>query len=128
MTIYKCEKCKREFKQKIHYTNHINRKNPCKISINSDAESMRFDAESMRSDAEKLENHSNNDKLKCDYCDKLFSSKSVLFRHQRENCKKIKIQETEKEKLFLNLVSKVEKLEKNNKKLYKKLKEKKYNN
>ena len=29
MVIYSCEKCGKTFKQKGHYTNHINKKNPC---------------------------------------------------------------------------------------------------
>ena len=29
MVIYICEKCNEEFKQKGHYTRHINRKYPC---------------------------------------------------------------------------------------------------
>ena len=29
MVKYSCEKCGKSFKQKGHYTNHINRKNPC---------------------------------------------------------------------------------------------------
>jgi len=33
--IYKCDKCNKIFTQKIHYTNHLNRKFPCK-DINND--------------------------------------------------------------------------------------------
>tara|TARA_B000000475_G_C15963407_1_gene433939 strand:- start:172 stop:1287 length:1116 start_codon:yes stop_codon:yes gene_type:complete len=29
MVIYRCEKCGKEFSQKGHYTNHLNKKNPC---------------------------------------------------------------------------------------------------
>jgi hypothetical protein len=29
MTTYVCSKCSKEFKQNCHYTNHLNRKNPC---------------------------------------------------------------------------------------------------
>ena len=29
MVIYSCEKCGKEFKQKGHYTNHLNKKLPC---------------------------------------------------------------------------------------------------
>jgi len=29
MTKYICEKCGKEFKQKGHYTTHLNKKNPC---------------------------------------------------------------------------------------------------
>ena len=31
MVKYSCEKCGKIFKQKGHYTNHLNRKNPCII-------------------------------------------------------------------------------------------------
>jgi len=31
---YTCEKCGKEFKQKSHYTTHLNRKNPCFVEIN----------------------------------------------------------------------------------------------
>jgi uncharacterized C2H2 Zn-finger protein len=33
--IYKCEKCNKIFTQKSHYTNHINRKYPCKSANNN---------------------------------------------------------------------------------------------
>lgn len=29
MVKYTCEKCGKEFKQKSHYTTHLNKKNPC---------------------------------------------------------------------------------------------------
>ena len=28
---YHCEKCGKEFKQKSHYTTHLNKKNPCVV-------------------------------------------------------------------------------------------------
>ena len=31
MVIYRCEKCGKEFSQKGHYTNHLNKKNPCVV-------------------------------------------------------------------------------------------------
>ena len=31
MVKYICEKCGKEFTQKGHYTNHLNKKNPCVI-------------------------------------------------------------------------------------------------
>jgi len=31
MVIYSCEKCGKEFKQKGHYTKHLNKKNPCVV-------------------------------------------------------------------------------------------------
>jgi hypothetical protein len=52
MVEYKCDKCKKIFSQKIHYTNHINRKNPC-------------------DEIDPI----------CQYCDKKFCRKSYLKTH-----------------------------------------------
>ena len=54
MTSYKCDRCAKEFKQKIDYQRHLNRKNPCpEIDPN----------------------------LECDLCHKIYANNSNLTRH-----------------------------------------------
>jgi len=55
MVIHECPKCHRKFQQKSHLENHINRKNPCTVEENQ--------------------------KNKCQYCNKSYSRKYTLDRH-----------------------------------------------
>ncbi|XWV25372.1 mg15 protein [Tupanvirus deep ocean] len=55
MTVHKCPKCHKEFQQKSHLNDHLNRKNPC--------------------------NEKENQKNKCQYCNKSYSRKYTLDRH-----------------------------------------------
>jgi hypothetical protein len=36
MTIYQCDRCKNQFDRKSTYTNHLTRRNPCKLNDNTD--------------------------------------------------------------------------------------------
>jgi hypothetical protein len=36
MTIYQCDRCKKQFDRKSTYTNHLSRRNPCKLNDNTD--------------------------------------------------------------------------------------------
>jgi glutaredoxin-related protein len=58
MPIYTCKKCKKTFKQKGHYSNHLKRLRPC-ISIDLDTKT----------------------KFACKYCDKEYPYKYNLNRH-----------------------------------------------
>lgn len=61
---YKCEICEKEFKRTEHYNNHLNRKTKCfKKEINKD--------------------------LQCDKCDKIFTRRDNLLRHEKTKCYKI---------------------------------------
>ena len=48
MVEYKCNKCNKIFKQKIHYTNHLNRKFPCKIETPKNTKKTPFCGKSKR--------------------------------------------------------------------------------
>lgn len=79
MPIYACEKCKKKFKQKCHYDNHLNRKYPCVINDNSDNEDNDI-SESNKKLKSKDPGH------KCNNCKKTFSQKSSLLRHIELYC------------------------------------------
>ena len=117
MPIYKCTKCNKNFKQKSHYISHINRKFPCNQKVIYDTLDCISDVVSENSIGEIA---------KCNFCEKMYSSISVLYRHQRDNCKIIKQDNEEKEKLFQYLVEQVESLKtvrEENKRLTHKIKE-----
>ncbi len=66
MPEYKCDKCNTIFQKKWNYEYHLNRKNPCIISINKEKET------DEKRDVEKI---------KCEYCNKTYSSISNLNKH-----------------------------------------------
>lgn len=85
---YSCIRCGKNFRMKIHYKNHLDRKNICE-PIYKDIE------------IEILKNHLNNNNTQnfynecfnvkkneyhCTYCKKNFSNKSNLTRHQKKYC------------------------------------------
>jgi len=71
---YTCNNCKRDFKQKIDYTRHMNRKYPCK------------------KDSHKLSKKykKSSHKFTCHGCHKTYVSKYNLERHKRSYCKILK--------------------------------------
>lgn len=73
MSLYKCEKCDKEFKQKSHYENHLNRKTSCIKIINNDSD-----------DNIKLKSKENGHC--CDLCGNIFSQSSSLYRHLKDRC------------------------------------------
>ena len=71
---YICNRCKKEFKQKIDYTRHTNRKKPChKIAQKSYTKSTKS--------AQKYE---------CEWCNKIYVRKYTLDRHIERFCKVLK--------------------------------------
>ena len=86
MVKYICEKCNKEFKQKGHYQDHLNKKFPCKpkpiIIINTQ------------------ENLTNLDKnnLCCNFCKSVFNRRDNYKRHMDKFCKIKKLHDEEKEK------------------------------
>ncbi len=122
-----CSKCNAEFYRKSNYDKHINKK---------------FDCRQITSDSDELENEKTDDlnlcsfvqdlcsfvqdekKLCCSYCNKNYSSKSTLARHQLNNCKIKKDHENEKENIFKMLLERdkrIDHLEKQNKILIEKI-------
>lgn len=83
MVLYICEKCNKEFSKISHYKTHINKKIPC--NNNSDK----------LLKPKKIEKTNKNE---CSHCLKIFSSKSNLSKHVKNNCKIIK----EKQKNTIN--------------------------
>ena len=77
--IYECEKCHIIYKYKSDYERHINKKNPCKIINNENA-------------LVNILNEEINDKkniIKCNECQKEFTTTRSLKRHQKEYCNKL---------------------------------------
>jgi len=106
--LYKCKICEKEFKQKCHYTNHLNRLKPCvKLTKNSSLNP---------------QNSSNllkiNSKKTCSYCG-YKSERTDNYNRHLLICK-VKKQEIDEKENILNklleqntlLVSKIEELNK----------------
>ncbi len=108
MVTYKCNKCDKEFDHKGNYSAHINKKYSC--------ERQNYEYGHATTDASSSES----DKNTCMYCHKKLSTNSNFNRHLKI-CKIRKLQEEEKEKIFNELVEKINKLEDDNKKLNRKV-------
>jgi hypothetical protein len=104
MVLYICTSCNKEFTHKSKYTNHLNRKNPCKkIEQVNDNFSQVNDNFSQVND-----NFIQNDKLKgymCDYCNKIITRKSNLNYHLKNTCKIKKQEDTNKEQIYQQLLN-----------------------
>ena len=88
MSKYICPNCKYDFKQKSHYIRHIyQKKNPCKI---------------IKIDLQNLQKNKDNNNM-CTFCNKTYSDKYTLSRHQT-TCKK-------KKDTTINLLDKIIDLE-----------------
>jgi hypothetical protein len=94
MKKFACHKCEREFSQKNHLENHLNKKNPCDKFIKQPEYNNQINAKILQ---EYLE------ECKCVYCGKKFTQKNSVLYHMKNNCKKIKEIENEKHKIFLKL-------------------------
>ena len=111
MVSYKCNICDKEFKQKGHYTYHINRKNKC-IEINTISPGLHKKSAVCTKNVQIKE-------FKCGYCNKDFCRKYTLNRHV-EICDKKTITDVIekdnqlKEELFKTLLKKMEILEEQN--------------
>ena len=68
--MFSCQNCGKEFKDNCDLERHKNRKYPCNRVI------------------AKIKSDNNDNIYECEYCNKTYSSTSVLYRHQRDNCKK----------------------------------------
>ena len=118
MVYYKCSRCNKVFKQKGHYTRHINRKNKClEIASKKNEEKPKLtESSSTGALAPKLEPLEPIESLKCKYCLKIFSKTFNLKRHYDRCKEKKKVKEDElKEEMFKLLLDKMNNQEKQNK-------------
>ncbi len=116
MVKYECSTCNREFQRKGHLEDHLNKKNKCKPLIDNLHEITPI----LHEITPIL--HENTPKLSlilplivppvkhdilasvevhvCNYCNKTFSRKNVVYKHIKESCKVAKQQNKEKQDIF----------------------------
>jgi len=84
--LYICDICDKEFSQKIHYTNHINKKNKCS-------------KDDIRINGKKV--------YKCNNCDKIFDKKSNYENHinRKNKCTKNDMDEIEDDEIFYDQIT-----------------------
>ncbi len=123
MTNYSCERCLKEFKQKGHLKDHLNKKNTCqpfkpKLIVEEIKSTQQNPIQPEK--IEKLGKH------ECSYCKFEFSTNSHLNRHIKQNRCKVRFEiEKEKEKMFkLLLEQKEEEIKEKNQEHEKEIKEK----
>ena len=124
MTIYKCNTCEREFRQKCHLTDHLNKKKPCvpiaKIEPPESAKLTSKSAKITPNTANSLKNtadmidllfkepfidNTNKNDIVCIYCEKIFTRSDSLKKHQNGRCKsKVNHDEFEILKEKMNLI------------------------
>ena len=102
MVNYICSICNKIFNQKGHYERHINRKYPCKKKNNNNT------IESSYKIGINIPNmECDNKNNECNYCDKIYSTKFNLVKHQK-TCK-IKKKYEMKEELYNLLILETQK-------------------
>jgi hypothetical protein len=109
MKKFSCHKCQKEFNQKAHLENHLNKKNPCD-EVEIKKLNFKDDDDKNKNiniiDAKKLKEYL--DECKCGYCGKEFTRKSSALHHINNNCKKVKEIEEDRQNIFLELKKKEE--------------------
>ena len=146
MSKYQCDVCNRKFMQKCHLDNHLNRKNKCQPHIQQLHENTpklheiapQLHEKQLKMHENTLNLHENTPKIpeidpnkdqhkmdsnnvhKCNYCNKTFSRKNVVYKHIKESCKIANQQNKEKQEIFDKLVA----LEEKNKVLEEEIKNK----
>jgi hypothetical protein len=114
MVNYICEKCNKEFKQKGHYQDHLNKKFPCKpkpiIIINTQENLTYLDKSN----------------LCCNFCKSVFNRRDNYKRHMDKFCKIKKLHDEEKKKekekekesnILLNKDEEIKKVNEDNKQI-----------
>jgi uncharacterized C2H2 Zn-finger protein len=107
-----CVRCEKLFMQKIDYMRHINRKKPCNnANINVSALDIN-NAMSMDKhiDQQTIINiNANIDEIKCNFCDKIYSTKFNLNKHVKK-CKKVIKCNEEKNQIADTILSEISKI------------------
>lgn len=110
MKDYSCNKCGKTFKQKCHYTYHINRKIPCTTACSQtliNAENNQIPPSQSLKNLTTIETEKEESPFfKCRFCLREFSRRDNMKRHEEIYCKNkdAPIEQT-------NLIEKIEKLE-----------------
>jgi len=102
--MHTCEKCLKIFAKISHYKDHINRKNPCKVTRINNENNENNNDQIISDVANMLESNSNNlinliNENECPHCKKKFYSKSNVMKHINKNCK-IKKQENKNNEIM----------------------------
>jgi hypothetical protein len=147
---YICNNCEKDFKQKSHYNNHINRKNPCKpVKKNIYVEDSKLRTTPHNSAQLHTEPNikgndinttqilvdndidtlleQNNNKYQCPHCFIILSRSDVLHRHIEKYCNVVK-KENEEKKLLKEIIEEMKELKKEIKELKEENKELKTTN
>ena len=117
MVEYKCAVCDKNFRQKIDYNRHLNRKIPCSRKLAGVSQKLADKKvyeeanknEKLADDFEKLAGKI--EKNQCRLCGKQLLHKSSLSRHMRGRCPVIIERDREREAIFQDLLAKMENVE-----------------
>jgi hypothetical protein len=110
MVEYKCNRCKKVFKQKSHYECHISRKFLCKSDQQQENNNVQNAAAGQQNAAAGQQNavvgrqEEQIDPKQCQYCKSIFTRISSLKMHLKNRCKVKKQRDQEKEDLMAQLI------------------------
>ena len=92
MSLFHCTKCTKIFTRKLHYDNHINRKNPCIKPVEPEPEpEINENKETdLTPELTEIINETNKKNFLCKYCTKSYSRQDSLLRHIKQNSCKVK--------------------------------------
>jgi len=96
-----CFRCKKQFKQKSHLEEHLNRKNKCKIIIDESQKPAIVQNENIVIQNDIIIQPDN---VQCQHCNKNFSRKDVLYRHVKKYCPVVKQQNKDKKEIFDKII------------------------
>jgi len=105
--LYKCNICEKEFKQKCHYTNHLNRIRPC-VKLTKKIQEITPNYTNLTPKLQQITPKADN---RCNYCLKTYCRSNVLKKHLLI-CKVKKQEIEEKEEILNKLLSTIEELNK----------------
>ena len=112
MVKYICQKCNKEFKQKCHYINHVEKKkNPCILFYKNLIENVPIIQPNAPTIAPtNTSNSKSKSNYVCNYCQTTFTRSTTLKRHLVDRCKIRKEETKDKEEIFKNLLNKYEEM------------------